>query len=231
MAYSSKKVVKDRTAFGFRLHMLRAQAGLTQSELAELLGISIRFISRYETGKTVPSAENMKRYARTLGVPREWLEGDAPLETPTQNKSFNGNQTSLPGSHLELLGTARPGNPIPIIEIEDVTEVNIADVIPEGLVKGTTSTELIGAHLVAVKIKDDSMAPKISPGDVVVVNRSLEPAPGDTAVVVVDGKAMLRKVVYAGDHVVLTASNAEPLTVLASDLEVFGKAVEAKVKL
>jgi transcriptional regulator with XRE-family HTH domain len=42
--------------FALRLKRLRASAGLTQSRLAELIGVSFASINRWENGQTRPSA-------------------------------------------------------------------------------------------------------------------------------------------------------------------------------
>ena len=39
----------------------RKEKGLTQTQLAEILGVSDKSISRWETGKTLPNFKTMKR--------------------------------------------------------------------------------------------------------------------------------------------------------------------------
>ncbi|GFK94767.1 putative diguanylate cyclase YdaM [Fundidesulfovibrio magnetotacticus] len=54
--------------FGNRLRNLRQQAGLTQVQLAERVGLSDRYLGRVERGMVSPSFECIERMAQALGV-------------------------------------------------------------------------------------------------------------------------------------------------------------------
>jgi len=54
-----------------RLHELRAQRGLTQAALAELVGVSRKTINTVENGVFVPSTVLALKLARALGRPVE----------------------------------------------------------------------------------------------------------------------------------------------------------------
>ncbi|HEX8366757.1 MAG TPA: helix-turn-helix transcriptional regulator [Allosphingosinicella sp.] len=56
---------------GNRLNALRAERGLTQAALAELVGVSRKTINTVENGVFVPSALLALRIARALGRPVE----------------------------------------------------------------------------------------------------------------------------------------------------------------
>lgn len=51
----------------------REEKGLTQVELALLLGVSQIYISQYETGGLVPSKKHIKRLTQILGISPETL--------------------------------------------------------------------------------------------------------------------------------------------------------------
>ena len=55
--------------FGSRLKALRKKAGLTQEELADVLGISYMTVRRWEAGKASPRVEDIPSIAQALGVP------------------------------------------------------------------------------------------------------------------------------------------------------------------
>ena len=55
--------------FGARLKALRKKAGLTQEELADVLGISYMTVRRWEAGKASPRVEDIPSIAQALGVP------------------------------------------------------------------------------------------------------------------------------------------------------------------
>ena len=56
-----------------RLIQLRQEQGLSQSGLAEGLGVSRQGVSRLETGAAMPSAENLFCLSRLYGVPMDEL--------------------------------------------------------------------------------------------------------------------------------------------------------------
>ena len=56
-----------------RLIQLRQEQGLSQSALAEALGVSRQAVSRWETGAAMPSAENLFCLSRLYGVPMDEL--------------------------------------------------------------------------------------------------------------------------------------------------------------
>jgi putative transcriptional regulator len=54
-----------------RLHDLRAERGLTQAALAEMVGVSRKTVNTVENGVFVPSTTLALRLARALRVPVE----------------------------------------------------------------------------------------------------------------------------------------------------------------
>lgn len=68
-----------RKKLGERIRMMRHGLGLKQIELAEKLGVSKGAIAAYEIGKNEPNLKNLIGLSRILGVPTDWLLGEAPL--------------------------------------------------------------------------------------------------------------------------------------------------------
>lgn len=63
-----------------RLAALRKRAGLSQGDVAERLNVSRQAVSRWETGFTVPSTDNLSHLGRLYGVTLdELLSYSAPL--------------------------------------------------------------------------------------------------------------------------------------------------------
>jgi transcriptional regulator with XRE-family HTH domain len=54
---------------GARVRELRKKAGLTQEQLAELLGIDQKHMSRIELGKSYPSLDRLSKIAEVVNVP------------------------------------------------------------------------------------------------------------------------------------------------------------------
>ncbi len=55
-----------RKKFGLRLRDIRAQRGMTQERFAEMLDISVDFLSLVERGTSSPSFETLERIAKRL---------------------------------------------------------------------------------------------------------------------------------------------------------------------
>jgi transcriptional regulator with XRE-family HTH domain len=54
---------------GARIRELRKARGLTQDQLAEILGVEQKYVSLMEHGKSYPSLDRLMRIAETLKVP------------------------------------------------------------------------------------------------------------------------------------------------------------------
>ena len=57
-----------RKRFGRHLRLIRAQRGMTQEEFAEMVEISVDFLSLIERGRNAPSFETIERFAKRLRV-------------------------------------------------------------------------------------------------------------------------------------------------------------------
>ena len=68
-------MVKTMT-FGEKLKEARKNTGLTQEELAELIGISRAAVAKWETDKGLPDIENLKSIAKLLDVSIDYLLDD-----------------------------------------------------------------------------------------------------------------------------------------------------------
>ena len=54
---------------GVRIKELRKQAGLTQEQLAEQVGLDARHLSRLEVGRHFPSLDTLEGIAKVLNMP------------------------------------------------------------------------------------------------------------------------------------------------------------------
>jgi len=60
-------------AIGTRIKQKREEAGLSQRELGERLGISSGAVGQWEIGRTPPTMENLDALCGVLDVSRDWL--------------------------------------------------------------------------------------------------------------------------------------------------------------
>jgi transcriptional regulator with XRE-family HTH domain len=58
-----------RRQFGKKLRSIRKRKGMTQEQFAEVLDISIDFLSLIERGFNAPSFESIEAFSITLGIP------------------------------------------------------------------------------------------------------------------------------------------------------------------
>jgi len=56
-----------------KLKIKRMEKGLSQKELASIVGVTSQSISEYERGNTNPSYENMKKISKALDAPVQEL--------------------------------------------------------------------------------------------------------------------------------------------------------------
>ncbi|MGO8920004.1 MAG: helix-turn-helix domain-containing protein [Stellaceae bacterium] len=77
---------------GARIRLQRIMRGLTQSELAKLVGISFQSVQKYERGENRVSASRLHEFATALGVSEQYFfdgvgaetgEPAAPVQEPT----------------------------------------------------------------------------------------------------------------------------------------------------
>ena len=72
---------------GDRLRTYRERAGLTQSDVADMLNITAQAYSHYETGRRAPSPDNFYRIAQIYHTSMEYLltgEQDSSLQLVQQ---------------------------------------------------------------------------------------------------------------------------------------------------
>ncbi len=65
-----------------KLTVLRKESGYTQLDLAEKVRVSRQAISKWETGRALPSAENLKYLSELFGVSVDYLLNDDMTEKP-----------------------------------------------------------------------------------------------------------------------------------------------------
>ena len=201
------------TEFKDMLKLYRNQRGLSQSELAKKLGLSPSTISMYEVGKRQPDFETEEKIADYFNV---------------SLNSLRGKSEELRSSHTTINVLGRVAAGIPINAIEDVIDT---EEITEELAK---TGEFFG-----LKIKGDSMEPRIYDGDVVIVRQQNDAESGDIVIAMVNGyDAVCKRLVKYASSIALVSLNSkyEPMMVTNDEIEtkpvkIIGKVVELRGKL
>lgn len=200
--------------FAQRLRELRRLRGLSQQALANVLGVSQQAVGKWETGRSTPDAQTISALAARMGVTTDYLlaEPEAPAVEPYR----------AAGEHLiPVIGTVQAGYGALAME-EDYGEEYARVKDP-------------GSYFY-LKVKGDSMEPRISDGDLALVHRQSTLASGDLGVMVFgEGEGTLKKYVVRGSSVVLQPFNPDypAQVIMGEDLDhlyIAGKVVETKAK-
>lgn len=195
------------------LSEFRKIAGLTQEQLAKKLNISRAAINHYENNEREPSFETLRKMTSIFNC--------------TLDELINGiKNPKRAGVKIPVLGTIPAGIPIEAIEeILDYEEID-GDLASTG-------------DFFALRVKGDSMAPRICDKDVVIIKQQEEVRNNDIAVVLVNGNdATLKRVKVENNGLWLIPDNEQygavfytAQQVQSLPIKIIGKAVEIRGKL
>ena len=73
--------------FGLRVRQIRDESDKTQKEFAELVSISVDFLSLIERGRNAPSFKKLERMARGLDKPVAYLFTFDPNYRPRKRRA------------------------------------------------------------------------------------------------------------------------------------------------
>ena len=151
---------------GENLRQIRKRNGETQIDLAHIIGVTQTTVSQYENGTKTPSFKTLMKIASHYRVSTDYLMGES--------ENNDAPRPSVPGARwIPVLGNVPAGTPIEAVQdILDYEEIS-----PEMAASG---------EFFALRVKGDSMAPRIMSGDVLIVRRCEDCENGQVAVVMVN---------------------------------------------
>lgn len=210
--------------FKDRLCEAMSLSGLKPSEIVERTGINKGALSSYISGRYKAKQDNLYLLSKVLNVSEPWLMGlDVPRErVPDKLRVARKSPVLIP-----VLGRIAAGIPL-----DAVTDVLDYEEIPAEL--AATGT------FFALKVRGESMLPRLYDGDVVIVRKQSDIESGDIAVVLVNGTdATLKQVIKQENGILLQAYNPIVFpTIFYSNSDIInlpililGKAIEARKKL
>lgn len=202
-----------------KIYQLRKRHGLTLEQVADVVGVGKSTVRKWETGMIA----NMRRdkialLAKALHTTPAYLMG---WKEDNINEEISSSAIRIP-----VLGYVAAG--IPISAIEDI--IDYEELAPD-MVKD-------GAEYFALQIKGQSMEPRISDGDVVIVRKQPDVDSGQIAIVCVNGdEATCKKIMKQDTGVLLLPLNPafEPTFYSNEDIEnipitILGRVVELRAK-
>lgn len=207
--------------FRTRLKELRIEKKLNQRELAEKLMIAPSTISMYENGNREPNFEILEQLADFFNVDLNYLLGKTDKTTKLIFETENQNQ----GIKVPVLGAVPAG--IPITAIEDIIDY---EEIPQSW---SNQGDFFG-----LRIKGNSMYPKLENGDVVIVKKQSTADNGDVVIAMVNGDdATCKRYKRMDAGIMLTSDNSEysPMFYTNEQIQslpvtIIGKVVESRKK-
>lgn len=198
---------------GQRIFEARKRRKISRKEIADFLQVHETTIKRYEDGNTkkLPT-DRLEKIAKYLNTSIEYLMGWE-------------DEQKLQGLKIPVLGTVAAG--IPISAVEDILDY---EEVPQ-------SWENQGEFF-ALKIKGDSMEPRMESGDVVIVKQQSDANSGDTVIVLVNGDdATCKKLQKTDNGIMLVSTNPKYPPMFYSNEEIstkpvviLGKVVELRQK-
>lgn len=205
-------------SFKTRLKQLRKERNINQRELSEYLKVAPSTISMYENGQREPNFEVLEVLADFFNVDMNYLLG----KTDKTTKLIIDKPQGL---KIPVLGTVAAG--IPISAVEDILDY---EEVPQ-------SWENQGEFF-ALKIKGDSMEPRMESDDVVIVKQQPDANSGDTVIVLVNGDdATCKRLQKTDNGIMLVSTNPKypPMFYSNEDIQtkpvvILGKVVELRQK-
>ena len=192
---------------------LTEEQGMSMSELARRVGTAKSAISRYFNGTREFPLNKVEEFASALHTTPDFLLGMEYEPQPPQ------------GLQIPVLGNVAAG--IPISAVEDILDY---EEVPQ-------SWENQGEFF-ALRIKGDSMQPKMDDGDVVIVKQQSDANTGDIVIVLVNGDdATCKKLQKTENGIMLVSTNPNYLPMFFTNEEIqtkpvviLGKVVELRSK-
>ena len=205
------------------LKLLRKSKGLTQDDLAKALKVSRSTIGMYENGSREPDYETTEAIADYFNVDIDYLLGRTLKTTKLLHPAPANTQST--GVIIPVLGRVAAGIPITaaeyIIDTEEISQAMAAD-----------------GDYFGLQIKGDSMEPKISNGDIVIVRKQSDADDGDLVIALVNGNdAVCKRLKKYSEGIALLSTNPsyEPMyfnekEITEKPVEIIGKVKELRAK-
>lgn len=179
----------NKKVFSENLRKYMALYEKNRNDICNDLGFAYTTFTSWETGVNYPRIDKIEMLANYFGIEKSDL-----IENKSQEQSTSRHAK---GVRIPVIGRVAAG--IPIEAIEDIDEW---EEIPEAMAKN--------GEYFALRIKGESMSPKLQPGDIVIVKKQNDVDTGDTAIVLVNGNdATVKQIKKTEAGIMLVGLNLE----------------------
>lgn len=184
---------------------LRKELGMTQTEVAKLIGCSRQSYNAYENGYRSPDPDLLRRMADVLGTTVDYIVrgvSDRPEFLP------------LPETRtVPRVGTVSCGKPILAVENHDAYDEVPANIRADFTVRATG---------------DSMQGARIYDGDIVYIRQQDTCETNDIVAVLIGNEVVLKRFAKNGDTVMLLSENPKYLPIIVhpdDNVRILGKAV------
>lgn len=202
-------------SFATVIKQLRKERGLTQDQLAALLGVSRSTIGMYETGSREPDFETSEAIADVFNVDMDYLMGRSNVERqfPVTAPPIPSGFDPLPDmEEIPLVGRIACGEPI-------TAEENL---------EGYVSAPAMWHATFALLCRGDSMEPTICDGDLVAIKKDVQIENGQIVAVRIGDEATLKRVYIHKDYIELRPENPAYTSIILRKEEISEVAIEGR---
>lgn len=209
-------------ALAKNIRYLRKKMGYSQEDFADKFGYkSYTTIQKWESGISKPPFKQLKALSDLFNIDIDTLVNQDLQYAETANETQPKNK----GVKIPVLGEVAAG--IPIDAIEDI--IGYEEITAEMAKKG----EFFG-----LQIKGNSMEPKISNGDIVIVKKQSDVENGAIAVVLINGDSTtVKRIKYLENGIMLIPSNPqfEPMfydkqQIKNLPIQIIGRVIELRAR-
>jgi hypothetical protein len=201
--------------------------GMTEEELASAVGVSVRTIAYILVDELPQDLAIWERFARYFRMDADFLRSGGP---PHSEGLFDLSESA----HPSPLGPMRK---VPLLRWDQIDQMVTSEEPPRLIhAEALLETDVPGKRTFAVQVRDNSMQPLFSEGEIIFVNPDLPSEPGQYVVVESeDGRlegALLRQLKEIGGQAILHPLNRQyedlPVT---KDQRIWGRVVRLRKNL
>ncbi len=210
-----------KSSIGERLRSAREAREMDQATLAEKIGVVTRTLQRWEKGEQVPDGVSITKMAKVTQVQPTWLLTGEGEMYPRPSRPPNVYSLPLAQRHRMKLVDLPLVSSVPAGKVATMFHPDYVD-------NYVTVDDVKDPGAFALKVKGNSMSPRIEDGDIVIVSPQQEPHNGDICVIRVNEEDTLKKVKFEGNYIHLIPLNPEfePVTVKKKEVNFVWKVVK-----
>lgn len=210
--------------------------GCKSADVAKATGIHPSTFSDWKKGKSFPKYDKILKIANFFGVEPDWLCGKSDFKTKEEMLQHFDNVCDIPALQSDVFRLEK-GMKIPVLG-------DVAAGVPIFAEENYIGSEEISEELAstgeffALRIHGDSMSPRISEGDIVIIRQQDDADSGDIVIVLIDDdSATCKRLMKYQEGISLISFNPayKPMTFSNKDIEekpirIIGKVVENRQK-